>query len=110
MWAKSAVRDGWKRLPWSAELRIAYDVETKADLGTQDLSEDPAGFGIDPGEWQDVAAKIVDLTPADGPPPPPCAKPIKDREARQTQGGAGEGLELGDALCSLDEGHGGRCE
>jgi recombination protein RecT len=55
MWMKTACRAGAPRLPADYNFARAQDIDTQAELGTQDLSEEPKDFGVDPAEWEDAA-------------------------------------------------------
>lgn len=67
MWAKTAVRRGFKMLPWSPDMMTAHDLDTAQELQKQDLSVDPRDFGLSEGEVEDLEGEASeeprDVTP-----------------------------------------------
>jgi len=63
MWRKTACLAGASFLPADYNFARAHDLDVQAERGTQDLSQEPKDFGVDPSEWEDAAgahAKAAD--------------------------------------------------
>jgi recombination protein RecT len=60
MWKKTACLAGAPMLPQDYNFARAQDLDVQAERGTQNLSEEPKDFGVNPEEWEEAAGMSAD--------------------------------------------------